>query len=478
MKKIENATSVASKLTELWCEIFSRPPPENINKLWEEYNKINNELQLLKLVRCDQFQRQSRLEQIPSFMNWCVEMGIRHSGLDILCSPHGLCLSATEPLEEGAIVAEVPLSAIFSTDVAENIVSLKHILQDKLLQSMENVALAICVAHEVLRGSESQWAAYFTTLPSTFPTPLFYSEEQLTALKPSPVFEESLRMHRAIARQFVYFYLQILGDNGNKSNKCPPSKMFAKSPFTTQNFTFDFYRWCVSVVSTRINMVPSQHKKCEDGKPRMIPALIPFIDMANHANSAANPGSVYFECEKNSVKIQLNKPIVNGEELFIHYGPRTNAKFLLHNGFVPQQPNPDDLFELKIGLHRTSPNFDAKMQHLAAASIVPTNNQPSKNVVFSFQLQMEPSAESIKQSPLFVFAKVFVSDGDLICIDAVQNTQKAIKFVYDRLNLLLRGYKAANQQDSDVFNGSDSQRLKDAEEAILKSHLKCLEEVI
>ena len=50
---------------------------------------------------------------------------------------------------------------------------------DEVLRTMENVALAIMVAHEVLRGEESDWAPYLDILPPTFQTPLFYSIEQL-----------------------------------------------------------------------------------------------------------------------------------------------------------------------------------------------------------------------------------------------------------------------------------------------------------
>jgi hypothetical protein len=39
----------------------------------------------------------------------------------------------------------------------------------------------------------------------------------------------------------------------------------------------------------------------------------------------------------------------SGEEVNIYYGKRTNARFLLHNGFIPELPNPDDLYDLKIG---------------------------------------------------------------------------------------------------------------------------------
>uniref|UniRef100_A0A914HF26 protein-histidine N-methyltransferase n=1 Tax=Globodera rostochiensis TaxID=31243 RepID=A0A914HF26_GLORO len=421
---------------------------------------------MLKLANCNLPEPKNRLGQLTSFLEWCKKMQIQHSALEILSSPHGLCLTSKEPLECGIIAAKVPLSATFSTDIAfaANVDSLKKILvEDELIQSMENVALAMSVAHEVLRGSESEWAPYFNMLPSTFFTPIFYTEEQFQALKPSPVFEESLRMFRAVARQFVYFYLRILGDNGKKSRKClsDTSRIFAGSPFTAHNFTFDFYRWCVSAVSTRINMVPICHLnhfptnsyKCVLTVGLFhIPALIPFIDMANHAHSLENSGSLYFEYETNSINIQLNKCVEVGQELCIHYGPRNNSKFLLHNGFVPQFPNPDDFFELKIGLPRSTSDFEIKLQHLTTISILPINNQSHQNIVYTFQLKMNPSVGSIKQSALWTFAKIFVADDNLVNFETGENDQRAKKFITDRFKLLIHGYKTKAAKFVRMFN--------------------------
>lgn len=88
----------------------------------------------------------------------------------------------------------------------------------------------------------------------------------------------------------------------------------------------------------------STHVKCHQ-----IPTLIPFMDLANHADKSLNSGSVYFDVESDSVHLQLRKPIDVGEEVFIYYGVRTNRKFLVHNGFVPEETNSEDFYELRVG---------------------------------------------------------------------------------------------------------------------------------
>jgi hypothetical protein len=81
------------------------------------------------------------------------------------------------------IVATVPQSALLSVDQAEKIESLKKILDgDEMLCTMENVALALTIAHERLRGKESEWAPYINILPSKCQTPIFYNVEQIQVI--------------------------------------------------------------------------------------------------------------------------------------------------------------------------------------------------------------------------------------------------------------------------------------------------------
>lgn len=80
-----------------------------------------------------------------------------------------------------------------------------------------------------------------------------------------------------------------------------------------------------------------------------IPALIPFIDLANHEHSTNKSASVFLDCQSGNVHLQIKQNLSISKEIFIHYGARSNSKFLLHNGFVPKNTNPDNFYELKLG---------------------------------------------------------------------------------------------------------------------------------
>uniref|UniRef100_A0A182NCG2 protein-histidine N-methyltransferase n=1 Tax=Anopheles dirus TaxID=7168 RepID=A0A182NCG2_9DIPT len=104
--------------------------------------------------------------------------------------------------------------------------------------------------------------------------------------------------------------------------------------------------WAVSTVMTRQNKVPVNLAEF-DGMDFTL-ALIPFWDMANHAypdvkghedrcvaETCYNAGSEQLEC---TLTREIDATFA-GVPIFIVYGARTDAEFLVHNGFVcPQNP--------------------------------------------------------------------------------------------------------------------------------------------
>jgi len=362
---------------------------------------------------------------------------------------------------------------------------------DQMLKSMDNVALVMVLAHEVLRGEKSPWHPYIQLLPSRFTTPLFYSLEQLQQLKPSPCYHEALMIYRAVARQYIYFSLRIISDyrwlkeqrkrKGKSRTSTSAEEQIAEAPFslgvfTEANLTFYLYRWCVSVVSTRINMVPSKTKSAPGKIPpmKMIPALIPFVDFANHEYSREeNPstGSVYFDGETKEIHLQIHSNLRENDEVLIHYGARSNSEFLIHNGFVPEPPNPGNSYQLRIGLPKSSPDFDRKLHHICGLNIKQEN-------LSTFILTLRHPV-SITDSILWEFAKIFVSKtvDEAIGEDETRDL-KARKFLKDRFQLLLKSYNALEESETSG-HGTDAEgesvqksikRLKDGECELLTAY--------
>lgn len=147
-----------------------------------------------------------------------------------------------------------------------------------------------------------------------------------------------------------------------------------------------------------------------------------------------------------------------------------------------------------LGLPRSVPNFDAKLRLLITQSIFPITKQSQQNLVYLFTLKPEPLVDTLKESPLWMFAKVFVATDNLVAkqlliyiqfifkeesnsIEATENQQKAQKFLSDRFRLLIRGYATNQSEQTDEFS-MNVRRLKEAEMELLNAHLGCVEKIL
>ncbi|EJW78440.1 hypothetical protein WUBG_10651 [Wuchereria bancrofti] len=308
---------------------------------------------------------------------------------------------------------------------------------------MENVALAVMLCCQKL-VPESHWQPYIKVLPENFNTPLFFTVEQLQFLRPSPLFEESLLLYRNVSRQFIHFLLEIIRSDQFRHRKKKSKEMsklepiYVNSPLTAANFTFNLYRWSVACISTRINMIPSEVLRDDIGQPRLIPGLIPFLDMANHSYiEGAFHESVHFSVEFDCAEIIAVRDYKPLEPVNIFYGWRSNRDFLLHNGFVPSEKNIRDIYKLKIGLPKSKREV-ARMHLFYALGFL------AESTIFAFEINI---SKPYFHDLLFRFAQIYVLDEVFSTAEQVEealnssdNIRKAWNFLHDRFALLLRAY--------------------------------------
>ncbi|VDL85792.1 unnamed protein product [Nippostrongylus brasiliensis] len=279
----------------LFENVLSKPPTPNVPELWKEHQEIRKVLDEIasKQSRVGdtdvQLSRPRSKEDIEAFMAWADQIGIKRYGVTVSeCDDvNGLGLSAEKDIAEGDRCLTVPRHAMISVDLARKSAILKKLFESEVIvQNMSNVGLALFICAQRVK-TDSKWIAYLNVLPSSYTTPLFYSEEELQLLKPSPVFEEALLFYRTVARQFIYYLLMVgrndVYDQASRRERAgtqPP--LLYNSPFTVDNFTFLLYKWAVGTVTTRINLIPSETARGPGGAVKMVPALIPMLDMANH----------------------------------------------------------------------------------------------------------------------------------------------------------------------------------------------------
>ena len=268
----------------------------------------------------------------------------------------GFGLRVTEDLKRGDRVISIPRRCFMSTETAKDSTISTLIDKDPMLKSMPNVALALHLLIEK-NSPASFWEPYINVLPNCYSTVLYFSPEDFDQLKGSPAYDDALRQFKYVTRQYAYFYRKF------------------QATMLRDYFTFEDYRWAVSTVMTRQNQVP-----CKEDINKMTNTLIPFWDLANHEFHMESEVSTDFDEANDETICMANREFSKGEQFTIYYGKRSNADFLVHNGFVytvdsideskqPQPVSPHVSMVLRIGIARTDPLAQDKYDILDQLSI-------------------------------------------------------------------------------------------------------------
>ncbi|KAJ7406627.1 Histone-lysine N-methyltransferase setd3 [Willisornis vidua] len=219
------------------------------------------------------------------------------------------------------------------------------------------------------------------------------------------------------------------------------------------SFTYDDYRWAVSSVMTRQNQIPT-----EDGS-RVTLALIPLWDMCNHTNGLITTG---YNLEDDRCECVALQDFKAGEQIYIFYGTRSNAEFVIHSGFFFDN-NSHDRVKIKLGVSKSDRLYAMKAEVLARAGI-PTSS------VFALH-----STEPAISAQLLAFLRVFcMSEEELKehligehAIDKIftlgnsefpvswDNEVKLWTFLEARASLLLKTYKTTVEGDKSFLETHD-----------------------
>ncbi|KAI4495742.1 hypothetical protein M0802_008365 [Mischocyttarus mexicanus] len=432
-----SAVKTRKELNDLCVQVFHMScDPAYDTQLWDYYMNIAPSLILisyyssnLQLMKTNQ-SKQSR--GVGQFMGWLKENDVNVDGASIVgFTGYDLGLKAERDFLENELILEIPRKLIFSTQTAAP--ELESFQRDPLVQQMPQVALAIALLVEKYKEN-SKWKPYFDILPTSYNTVLYMNLFEMKKLKGSLTLEVALKQVRNITRQYTYF--NRVFQNGND----------AVSNLLRDIFSYDDYIWAVSTVMTRQNLIPS-----EDGSS-MIHALIPMWDMCNHEEGRITTG---FNTTSDCCECYAMRNFKKGEQIFISYGSRTNSDFLVHSGFVCLE-NKKDGVRIPLGISTSDPLRKERIELLDKLGLPATGK-------FLLEAGTVPISDS-----LLAFLRVFnmrkaelthwlKSDKvtDLKHIDCALDTiveESVMKFLLDRLKLLLAKYPSTIEEDLEKLN--------------------------
>ncbi|XP_016841496.1 actin-histidine N-methyltransferase [Nasonia vitripennis] len=435
----------------------------NKNQLWENYQEISTILEKIKkLEECksDSSDVPEREDVIEEFVDWLHKNEVNTDGVSIHKFPdYGLGLKANSDLNENDLILKIPRKLIFNVSTAA--AELKDLEDDILIKHMPYVALAIALLIEKYK-STSLWKPYLNILPKNYCTVLYMSMDDMMELKESPALETALKQCRNIARQYSYF--KKLFHNSKNS----VSKLLADV------FTYEEYRWAVSTIMTRQNVIPSENQSA------MVHSLIPMWDMCNHSEGKITTN---FNEISNCCECYAMKSFKTDDQIFIYYGSRTNAEFFVHSGFV-YPDNANDSYELHLGIGSSDKLRSEKVELLSKIGL-PVSNQ--------FPLKPEPN---LLTGALLGFLRVFNMTKDNLDfwlksdtkLDIVKKDfssddvldKSVLNFIMTRIKLLLTKYRTLEEDKIQALTASEDCRklvlqMKFSEKKLLNRVLSSLE---
>ncbi|KAM4661877.1 actin-histidine N-methyltransferase isoform 2-T2 [Discoglossus pictus] len=439
------ATVSPKEMMNLISELLQKcsNPNSAPGREWEEYVQIRG---LVEKIRKKQKGLSivfdgKRKDYFSELVEWAGENGASTEGFELAEFPEeGFGLKATREVKAEELFLWIPRKLLMTVESAKNSVLGPLYSQDRILQAMGNITLAFHLLCE-RANPNSFWLPYIKTLPSEYDTPLYFEEDEVLHLQSTQAIHDVFSQYKNTARQYAYFYKVI--QNHPNANKLP----------LKDSFTFDDYRWAVSSVMTRQNQIPT-----EDGS-RVTLALIPLWDMCNHTNGLITTG---YNLEDDRCECVALQDFKEGEQIYIFYGTRSNAEFVIHNGFFFEN-NLHDRVKIKLGVSKSDRLYAMKAEVLARAGI-PTSS------VFAIHITEPPIS-----AQLLAFLRVFcMSEDDLKehligdqAIDKIftlgnsefpvswDNEIKLWTFLEARASLLLKTYKTTVEDDKLVLERPD-----------------------
>jgi len=435
--KRADLTKTVEKLFQVSSNFSSEPLTPA--KQWAEFQEIQTLVEKVREMESGYSMCRTlpdRRNAIKPFTAWLEDLGATMEGVEVAdFGEQGLGLRTTKDLTQGEPVIRIPRKAMMTTDTARASSIGTLIERDPLLQTMPNVVLAVHLLIE-RNSPASLWEPYINTLPHSYSTVLYFNKEQLEGLRGSPALEDALKQCKFVARQYAYFY-----------------RLFANT-LLKDYLTFDEYRWAVSTVMTRQNVVPGVG---EDATP--VTSLIPFWDLANHDHGQL---STDYDPESDATVCLAQRDFSQGEQFTIFYGVRANCDLLIHNGFVFPD-NQADCLTIRLGVAKTDTLATARLALLERLGVTSQKfhlrrtEEPLEGglVAFLRVLQMDQAA---------IQEEMEKEDTEILGLCRVEKETavdgKVMQYMITRAALLLRSYPTTLEQDQATMKDSKDPVLR------------------
>ena len=290
------------------------------------------------------------LEELPKAIGSCSREELHRWLEDVVNLPRqklaleyfkeeGRGLIATESIDRGEKVLEIPRDAIITVDVALK----ESLLERKKLSELQEWSILASFLAEMAQNlgddrssSKYRFSTYVKALPRSTGSVLEWPESDVrTLLAGSPSLFSALERRASVAAAIT--------------------EIRANFPELNEKTL----QWAFDILFSRLIRLESLGGNL---------ALVPWADMLNH-----QPGcEAFIDLDQGSGKVCLttDRSYEPGEQVWASYGQRPSSELLISYGFAPAVgDNPDDEYALNLQVDEEDPFASAKVNALASQNI-------------------------------------------------------------------------------------------------------------
>jgi hypothetical protein len=255
---------------------------------------------------------------------------------------------ALRPISIGEQLLAIPFDIILSRETGLLRSPMRCVLEDTEYGRDSFTGLVLLLMFET-QNPDSFWRQFLALLPSQFDTPLFWSDNDLEILQPTPMYSEMVYLKEFLQLSYQKYVF-------------PWISQF--SILKGVDFSFDRFLWAISTVWNRAYWIDQDDT---------LPGIVPLADMLNHSpHPGLAPHIGYGKCHyqfdsRSTCFTVISCDVVPpGQEVFTTYGHKDNENLLSDYGFVLDLPPSEDHFTLDLSfLVDRIPTSTAALEQIA-----------------------------------------------------------------------------------------------------------------
>jgi histone-lysine N-methyltransferase SETD3 len=255
----------------------------------------------------------------------------------------GRGLIARRDINDGDELIKIPIQLCMTKKAARKALG-KDVLQEDI---NEYLAMACHLIHEkFVQKDTSFWKPYLDVLPEVHEVnPTFtWNDADLQFLEGSPVIAATKSLQMKLKREYDAL---VAGPNG----------LMAKYPtrFPKDAYTYEHWIWAFTMLFSRAIRL----RNLKQGETL---ALVPYADLINHSPfsqayiDARETGDWLFKTGEEEVILYADRSYRRMEQIYISYGPKSNAELLLLYGFAVER-NPFNSVDVTVSIAPRTSSF-------------------------------------------------------------------------------------------------------------------------